>query len=443
MNKNLRISYWFAKAFFQRHGRLIFWGFTISFLIFLLLIKISPFLLLTYTSWQVKKIAVIGSFTPTGLPVNIQNYLSYGLTSLDSSGNAIPSLATDWTVKEEGLVYVFNLKTGLKWHDGSDFTANDVNYNLKDAKIEPITGSVLKITLKQPFSPLPTILSKPIFKKGLVGLGPYRVKRLKLKGDNIESIQLTPFSSGLYPLEYRFYPTESEAITAFKLGEVDVLEKFTSAGNFFRWAGVKVTSQVYLNYNVMLFFNNRLPLLQKRGVRQALSYAIPDFDEEKSFGPLNPNSWAANSNVKIYKQNLELAKSLLEKEGIASLSSQLTLSTFPSFYSVAEKISSAWQSLGLMVDIRVENTLPASFDALLVSQEIPADPDQYQLWHSTQPTNISGFFSLKVDKLLEDGRRTTDQQKRFEFYRDFQRYLLEEAPVAFLYHPKLYQITRK
>jgi len=78
-----------------------------------------------------------------------------------------------------------------------------------------------------------------------------------------------------------------------------------------------------------------------------------------------------------------------------------------------------------------------------VAQEIPPDPDQHALWHSTQPTNLTHYSDLKVDKLLEDGRQISDQARRREIYQDFQRFLVEDSPAIFLSHPVTYTITRK
>lgn len=437
-----RLSFWLLRGFVSKHGRLLFLGFMTGFLLFLLVIKLYPILISPF-KFQSKKIAVIGTYTPTTLPTNIQNLISSGLTSLSQTGEASPALAINWEIKDEGKIYLFRLKSGLLWHDGSQFKSSDINYSLKDVKLEAITNDLLKITLKEPFSPLPTILAKPILKRGLIGLGPYKVQKLQLKADKIQSVSLTPLVKDLPYLEFKFYPSESAAITAFKLGEVNVLDKISNADIFRSWPNTSVSSQVYPNFNVILFFNTRLPFLQKRTTRQALAYALPAFPEELSTGPINPYSWAYNSQVKTYSPNLEQAKSLLSKDGIASAPAQLTLSTFSSFLSYAQKIASAWESLGIKTNIKVENSLPTSFDVLLVSQEIPSDPDQYHLWHSTQATNITGFASPKIDKLLEDGRKIDDKEKRTQIYKDFQKYLVEEAPAVFLYHPKLYTIERK
>lgn len=438
-----RLSIWFIKAFLQKHTRFLMSGFISGFLIFLLLVKIYPFLVNPFNNHKEQKIAVVGSFTPTTLPANIQNLISIGLTSLDQTGEASPSIAINWEIKDEGKTYIYKLRNDLVWHDGSKFTASDVNYNLKDVKFEAVTDDLLKISLKESFSPLPTILSKPLFKRGLIGLGAYKVQRLNLKGDKLNSLSLIPITRNLPPLEFKFYPNEEMAITAFKLGEVNVLEKLSQTGGLSTGPNLSINVQDYYNYNIILFYNLDAPLLQKKEVRQALAYAIPPFSEKVSISPISPLSWAYNSSLKNYQSNQELAMNLISKEGISTSSAQLTISTFSSFLPLAQKISNLWETLGIKTNIKIESALPDNFDVLLISQEIPPDPDQYHLWHSTQTTNITGLMNPKIDKLLEDGRRINDKEKRIQIYKDFQRYLVEEVPAVFLYHPKLYTVERR
>ena len=70
------------------------------------------------------------------------------------------------------------------------------------------------------------------------------------------------------------------------------------------------------------------------------------------------------------------------------------------------------------------------------------DPDQYVLWHSEQNSNISGYKNLRIDKLLEDGRKTADINERKKIYSDFQKYILDDPPASFLYLPYTYEISR-
>ena len=80
----------------------------------------------------------------------------------------------------------------------------------------------------------------------------------------------------------------------------------------------------------------------------------------------------------------------------------------------------------------------------MATVDIPKDPDQYSLWHSTQTsTNVSRLANPRIDKLLEDGRIELDQETRKKIYLDFQRFLVEEVPAVFLYHPEYYTIKRK
>src|SRR6185369_8402425 len=84
----------------------------------------------------------------------------------------------------------------------------------------------------------------------------------------------------------------------------------------------------------------------------------------------------------------------------------------------------------------------SNFQVVLVGQEIPPDPDQYYLWDSTQSTNFTGYKNPRIDKLLEDGRKSIDQSERKSIYQDFQQFLVEETPAIFLTHLKTYTVVR-
>jgi peptide/nickel transport system substrate-binding protein len=69
---------------------------------------------------------------------------------------------------------------------------------------------------------------------------------------------------------------------------------------------------------------------------------------------------------------------------------------------------------------------------LLLGQEIPIDPDQYVMWHSSQATNFTNYKNTRIDSLLEKGRQTTEIAERRTIYQEFQQYLLEDPPAIFL-----------
>ncbi len=63
-----------------------------------------------------------------------------GLATYDNSGNVVPGVAESWDISEDGTVYTFHLRDGLKWSDGSPLTANDFVYSYKRV-LDPATGA--------------------------------------------------------------------------------------------------------------------------------------------------------------------------------------------------------------------------------------------------------------------------------------------------------------
>ena len=109
---------------------------------------------------------------------------------------------------------------------------------------------------------------------------------------------------------------------------------------------------------------------------------------------------------------------------------------------LAQTIQKSWEKLGIKSKIEIVNRIPEKFQIFLYSFSVKKDPDQYALWHSSQATNISRYKNLRIDKLLEDGRSTTDPKARLSIYADFQKYLLDDAPASFLYYPRVYKLCR-
>jgi peptide/nickel transport system substrate-binding protein len=433
--KETRFLIRLLSAFWQKQKKLIIISGLVGIVSFFCFPKIIRWLVISKT----QRIGIVGRFTTTDLPLEIQNLLSDGLTCLAEDGSVSPCLAASWEIGNEGKEYIFTLKDNIFWQDGKPVKTAEINYNFSDVAIEVIDDKKIKFILKEPFSPFPVIVSRPIFKKGLLGTGRYKVKSIKKNGQIIEKLNLTP------NLTFRFYPTETAARTAFKLGEVDVLKQISSPGELETWKGIKITSEVKNNRFVAIFINTQNQKFALKSVRQALAYAIKDRWEPKALNPLNPNSWAYNSAVKPYKFDLENAKKLLKKSVTEEEGQSLTeveLATVPSLMTVADSIKDDWEQLGIKTKIKIISSLDEEFETLLISQDIPPDPDQYNFWHSTQITNISHYKSPKIDKLLEDGRKTQDQEKRKAIYFDFQKFLVEETPAIFLFHPTVYTISR-
>ncbi len=438
-----RVVRWFLSGLLKKHYSWILISFIASVFAAIVFISFYP-LVAPIINPHKERVAVVGDYTPSTLPLSIQSLVSAGLTSVTIEGSPSASLALSWEANEDGKIYTFTINRDIIWHDGSSFLATDVNYNLKDAIVIPKDDETVEVRLNEQYVPLPVILSKPLFKKGLIGVGLYKIKSLKLNGDTIEFLELVPASKNLPIKIYKFYKTEEAAITAFKLGEVDIIEGLSDPSELKDWTTVNIEEKVLLNHYIGLFFNTQNPLFSDKEARQFIAIATPSFFGNKPIGPISPLSWAFYPTVKQYEQDLELSKNKLIDTPFATSSSQITISTFQNLLPVAEKIQRDWSSIGINSTIRVENTIPYEFDVLLATQEIPPDPDQYPFWHSTQEhTNITNFADPRIDKLLEDGRVIRDSDERLKIYADFQRFLAEESPVAYLYYPRVYTVRRK
>ena len=442
--KKIRIASWFIGALVRKHHRKISVGFVAGITLVLLFLRWGGNVTSRLTE-QHTVIGLVGSYTPTELPVEIQRLLSVGLTSVDATGDVNPTLATTWTISPDGKEYTFSLRTDVKWHDGKPFTAYDVNYNLRDVEFVATNNTTLTVKLKEPFTPLPSFLSKPLFRKGLIGLGSYKISAIRLKGEYVATIKLIPLEPDLPELEIKFYPSETMVKTAFKLGEVTMLDEITDPTPFTTWSTITIQENRKYDHYIGVFFNlnNEFIAAKKKELRQGLSYALTKSEENRIATPLSTKSWAYTNRVKQYEKDEATARELIEGIGIQP-EDTLTLSTFPAYFALAQTIAREWEVVGMKTKIKVENSVPTDYQALLVAQEIPPDPDQYPMWHSTQKeTNITGYANPKIDKLLEDGRKETDPENREVMYYDFQRYLVEDAPAIFLFHPVTYTVTRK
>ncbi len=388
-------------------------------------------------------IGILGRYRPNDLPLYILNKISRGLTKV-KDGNLEPDLAEYWETTDKGKTWIFKLKDNIYWHDGTKISSNDIILEFSGVSIEKPNDNTIKFILDEPYSPFPYIVSKPIFKKGLMGTGDWKVKNIKIVNTYISYLMLK--NSEGNTLIYKFYPSSDLLKHAYKMGKIDQIKNISDPSPFNNWNNSKIIKNLNYSQIVTLFFNTQDKILSEKIIRQSLNYAI----DKESFGnraytPLNPESWAYNPQVKSYDFNIDNSLNLLKeipKEIKDNL--EITLITTPNLLNIAEKISKDWEKISVKTTIQVSSTKPNEYQCFLTIFDIPNDPDQYPLWHSTKKdTNITKLNNPRIDKLLEDGRVELDIEKRRKIYLDFQKYLLEELPAIFLYHPVYYDIIRK
>ncbi len=122
---------------------------------------------------------------------------------------------------------------------------------------------------------------------------------------------------------------------------------------------------------------------------------------------------------------------------------------------VAEFIKSSWEKAGVRVTIKtitpgqIQSDIVSKkdFEALLLSQVLGGDQDNYAFWHSSQISNtglnISEYKNKDVDKLLEEARLSLNADDRILKYKKFQELINQDFPVVFLYYPSYTYVQSK
>ena len=284
----------------------------------------------------------------------------------DESTEIEPDLAEKWDVSDNGLVYTFYLKKGVKFHDGTDFNADAVKFSIDRQidpkhpyhntgqfayadftfgmvkKVEVVDDYTVKITLKERFAPFlgnlamhaasivsPAAVKKygADFTKHPVGTGPYKFSSwnpgveivLKKNKDyfngkaKVDTLIFKPITDP----QTRLAELESGNIDMIVNIPPDDLSRLRADDNF------QVIEQAGMHLWWTAFNTQKKPFNDIR-VRQAVNYAINKEsivkDILKGTGEvantvLPSTVWGHNAELKNYEYNPEKAKQLLSEAG--------------------------------------------------------------------------------------------------------------------------------
>ena len=190
---------------------------------------------------------------------NVAWHIFDALVHVDADARLIPGLAVSWRAVDS-TTWEFKLRRGVKFHDGTDFTAEDVMFSLQRpgmlaASPGPFTGFVKPIVAKKiidpwtirlrtatPYAMLPYDLdsifivsrraaagaSSADFDSGktAIGTGPYKLVRYA-RGDRIELARNDAYWGAKSPWDkvtLRIMPADSARVAALLAGDVDAIE---------------------------------------------------------------------------------------------------------------------------------------------------------------------------------------------------------------------------
>jgi peptide/nickel transport system substrate-binding protein len=171
-----------------------------------------------------------------------------------------------------------------------------------------------------------------------------------------------------------------------------------------------------------------------------------------SQSPISPSSWAYDKNFAPYSYNVDKAKAELAQSGTSGNVSFTLLipSGSPLNTQIAQFIQSELQPVGITVNIKQEtfatllsDTTAHNFQAALLGWSGRPDPDGnlYSWFHTGGGNNDMQYSNAQVDKLLENARTVSDQDKRVADYQQATQLILQDASYVFMYHGVVVQAS--
>jgi peptide/nickel transport system substrate-binding protein len=285
-----------------------------------------------------------------------------GLVKFDKDLVLTGELAESWEVSPDGLEIVFHLREGVKWHDGAEFTAEDVVFSYETVvdpdvptpyasyfdlveSVEALDRHTVRVTYKEIFAPaleywgmgiIPKHvlegkdITKEEYTRNPVGTGPYMLKEW-VTGQKVVLEAFPDYFEGRPNIDrytMRIIPDPATMFLELKSGGLDFMgltppqyklqadtEFFRKHFQKFRYPAFVYT---YLGYNLLD------PKFKDKRVRRALTHAINKQDiitgvllgyGTPATGPFLPGTWAYNPDVNEPEYDPELAKKLLAEAG--------------------------------------------------------------------------------------------------------------------------------
>jgi peptide/nickel transport system substrate-binding protein len=348
----------------------------------------------------------------TALPLGtIATKVLEGLLAYDAQMNPSPALATSWAVSPDGLAYTFRLRSGVKWHDGRDFTSADVAFsaisvwkelhprgravfaNLTAVETPDAQTAVFRLS-----APSPVLLSalhayeSQVLPRHLyegtdiqnnpannapIGTGPFRFREWR-RGQFILLERSPDYWDAGKPLLdrviFRVMTDAGARSAAMENGSVDIgfwsPVSLAETERLRRLRHIEVTTSGYEYASPMFFMelNLRRPPLDNVMVRRAMMHAIDrQFIIENIFlnyaepvtGPIPRSSPFYTADVRQYPFNPRLANEMLDAAGVRrganGIRFSITHDPVPQgdeHAQSADYVKQALSEVGINVDVR-------------------------------------------------------------------------------------------
>ncbi len=415
-----------------------------------------------------------------------------GLVKPASDGSFIPAVASAYEESEGGKIYTFTLREGVKFHDGTAVTAEDVKFSIDkcaDASAgEPLVAaysniesvdiadeSTIVITLKEPNTEFLAYMTTAIIPAANtqadtnpIGTGPYKyVSRSPQENFVVERFDdYWGEPAHIKDVTFKVCANADSLVMNLEGGSIDMIARVTStqaaelSDNFEVLEGtMNLVQALYLN-------NTEAPFDDVR-VRQALCYAI-DPDEimlmvsDGKGTELGSSMFPAFSKYYMkelndtYNQDIEKAKALLAEAGYADgFSFSITVpSNYQQHIDTAQVLVEEFKAIGVDAQIQLiewDSWLSdvyqnRQFQSTVVGVDASSltGASLLERFTSTSSKNFINFSSEAYDAAFEKAITSTDDAEKTKYYQECLRILSEEAANVYIQDlPEFVAINKK
>lgn len=372
------------------------------------------------------------------------------------------------------------------------------NYE-KVKKVEILNPWTIRMHYREPFVPALEswgmgIVPKHIFggakgkefnehpaNKKPVGTGPYKFKEWQVDEKIVLEANSDYFDGKPHIARYvfRIIPDQSVEFLELRNKSIDTMiltpDQYHAYPEFFEdYEKYRFPRAAYTYFG----FNLTHPIFKNFKIRKALAHAIHKKElvqavlmgmGQPATGPFLPLSWAFDPTVQDFEYEPEKAKQLLaeedwkdsngdgwlEKNGKKFEFTLLTNQGNTMRKLTAEILQHQLKKIGIKMNIRIVEwstfikkfVNKKDFDAVILGWALAPDPDAFGIWHSSQKKegqyNFVSYENAEVDRLLEQGRKTFDLEKRKQIYRKIHRLVHQDIPYIFLYYPDYLPVVHK
>ena len=400
-----------------------------------------------------------------------------GLTKIDKTGAVQPLLAKSWDISADGLTYTFHLQQGVKFQDGTPFTADDVKYSLdtargeksvnaqkqlfaKIASVDVVDPNTVKVTLSGPQGDFlydmgwgdAVIVSQKTAATNAtnpVGTGPYRFSDW-VKGDHVTLVANTDYWGPKPAIEkatIKFISDPTAAVSSILAGDVDVFGGFP-APEALDQIKADPRFQVVVGSTqgeTVLAWNNGKAPLDNIKVREALAHALDrkSIIDAAQFGygtPIGsffpPGDPAYVDLTSVSNFDPAKSKQLLADAGVKDLTLSLKLPPAQYARAAGPVIQQEFADIGVKVDITnvewadwLQNVFTnKDYDLTIVSHVEPNDFGAF-----AKDGYYFNYNSPTYKKIIEDLGNTTDPAKQTELKQAAQKQLANDFAAGFLF----------